>query len=56
MAKTKTEIKAHFEKTNASQERMLASMHAFGEKLDRMNAAFKTCLKKREAKIKTGLK
>jgi hypothetical protein len=35
---------------------MLARMDVFGQKLDKMNTAWKTCLEKRVARIKTGLK
>lgn len=64
MAKMKAEMQTKQEKimarleakilVGASQEQMLASMDVFGEKLDKLNTTWKTCLENREAEINTG--
>jgi hypothetical protein len=50
----RAEVKPHFEKIIAFQERVLTRMDVFEEKLVKMNATGKACLGKTEANIETG--
>lgn len=55
-AKTEASQERRETKMNVGQEQKLARMDVFGQKLDKMNNSWKTCLEKRVAKIETGLK
>jgi hypothetical protein len=48
------DIKAHFKKKKSSQNWMLARIDIFEEKLDKMNAAWKSCLGKTQTNMAIG--
>jgi hypothetical protein len=48
------EIKAQFEKKKSGQDWMLARTDVFEEKLDKMNAAWKSCLGKTQTNMEIG--